>query len=155
VGLVNRIYVLVPIDGQIVIAQGGVASYYELILPKGEALNDDVWRQLIAAGQLEQPEWRTNYLSPGGVPIDILAFRQGDVYRLTPAAGQLGLREAPDLNLRFLHRLNVGDYLTIIDGPEIVNNATWWKFQAIIEDERTVEGWALEDERWYERAWGQ
>ena len=104
---------------------------------------------------MAQPEWRANYLSTGGVLVDIIAFRQGDVYQLTPMAGQLGLREAPDPNLRFIHRLNVGDYLTIIDGPEIMNGATWWKFQAIAADGQTIEGWALEDERWFERAWGQ
>ena len=48
-----------------------------------------------------------------------------------------------------------GDYMTIMDGPLHAEGFTWWKFRLEPPAEAEVEGWAAQDEDWYERAWGQ
>ena len=154
-GPVNRIYVLVPIDGDVAIAQGGVFSYYELILPEEDELNEDNWRLAISADVFSPPPWAENSILAGGSPVDVLAFRPGDVYRLTLAAGQLGLRATPSSSARYEHRLQVGDYIIIVEGPTQAGGATWWKFKQINEGGETVEGWSDAKEEWFERGLGQ
>ena len=43
-GYVDRIYVVVPLEGGLEVAQGGVFSYYEFIQPRDQRLTDDEWR---------------------------------------------------------------------------------------------------------------
>jgi hypothetical protein len=155
VGKLNRIYVLVPLDGQVYIAQGGVFSYYEFVQPIEDELNSETWRQALSPDWPPAPFWANNYLLPGGTSIDVLAFRVGDVYRLTLAGSQLGLRAVPSRSARYIHRPQPGDVLAIVDGPTPAEGFTWWKFQTITEDGQSLEGWATVTEDWFERAWGQ
>jgi hypothetical protein len=154
-GWVNRIYVLVPLDDQVYIAQGGVFAYYEFVQPGEDELDDEVWRQVRSPEWPEPPAWTGVYLLPGGTPLDALALRVGDVYWLTLAGTQVGLRAVPSHSARYIHRPQAGDYLTIVDGPTLAEGSTWWKFQAITEDGQSIEGWAPSNEDWFERAWGQ
>jgi hypothetical protein len=153
VGRVNRIYVLAPMEGEVYIVQGGVYSYYEFLWPSQKEMNDEIWRQMLVQGLPAPPTWTANYLLSGGTPVDALVFRVGDVYRLTLAGGQGGLRLTPDLNARYLHRPRPGELLTILEGPVQADGYTWWKFQATAADGQLVEGWGVENEDWYERAW--
>lgn len=154
-GRINRIYVLIPMDGEVAIAQGGVFSYYEFIQPGEDELSQEAWRLAVSAGVPESPAWTQRTVLPNGSPVDSLAFRVGDVYRLTLAAGQLGLRATPDPSARYQHRLSVGDYVTIVEGPIQAGGSTWWKFEHIAEEGDMIEGWAVGNEEWFERAWGQ
>jgi hypothetical protein len=155
IGLVNRMYVLVPWNDEVMIAQGPVFSYYEFVLPNEDEIDDQGWRQVVLAEPPASPIWTQNLIMPGGIPLDVLAFRLGDIYRITLSAGQLGLRSEPDVNMRFLHRLNVGDYLEIVDGPIPAMGFTWWKFRGMDVTGTAIEGWAPENAAWFERAWGQ
>jgi|HigsolmetaAR202D_1030399.scaffolds.fasta_scaffold03553_2 Protein of unknown function (DUF3160). len=51
VGRVFTIYVVVPIEGQLVLTKGGVFSHYEFIQPMSSRLSDEKWRELLDAGQ--------------------------------------------------------------------------------------------------------
>jgi hypothetical protein len=60
-GSIDQIYVLVPNDdGIFQVARGGVYSFYEFWVPRGERLTDEEWRQQLADGtQPDRPTWIT------------------------------------------------------------------------------------------------
>lgn len=63
-GRVNRIYALVPVDGKLRIAVGGVYSYYEFPWPINDRLTDSRWREMLNNGQAPpSPEWAT-FIAP-------------------------------------------------------------------------------------------
>ena len=45
----TAIYVVVPIDGQLVLARGGVYSHYEFVVGLGDRLTDEAWRAQLDA----------------------------------------------------------------------------------------------------------
>jgi hypothetical protein len=63
-GFIDRIYVLVPNDeGVFQVARGGVYSYYEFWVPRGERLTDEEWRETLASGtQPDRPGWASAFL---------------------------------------------------------------------------------------------
>jgi hypothetical protein len=151
--LVDRIYVIVNLNDELQIAQGGVFSYYEFPRPLSERMSDQIWRQLLTPTNPELPAWTAAYLLPGGVPIDVLAFRRGDTYRITAAGDQLNIRSDTSLSASSVYQLQTGEYVIIVDGPVQAAGFTWWKL-ALAGDE-SISGWAVQDPEWYERAWGQ
>jgi len=155
VGLVDRIYVAVVLGGEYQIAQGGVFTYYELERLRSERLDDEVWRQLLAADSPELPEWTSSYLLPGGAPVDVLAFRIGDTYRITKMGNQLNMRSSPSIGSSVVRELEAGDYVIIVDGPVQAGGFTWWKLKLALPSEDAPEGWSVENPEWYQRAWGQ
>lgn len=59
VGRVFPIYAVVPIEGKLVVAKGGVFSHYEFTQPLGDRLTDEAWQARVAAGDLpEQEPWK-------------------------------------------------------------------------------------------------
>ena len=95
VGNVDRIYVVIPLEGKWQIAQGGVFSYYEFIQPRSQRLTDDEWRDKLADGDVELPVWATEFMLPGGEPIEWLYFRIGDVYYISDEGDKLNMRDDP------------------------------------------------------------
>ncbi len=51
VGRPFPIYVVVPVEGKLQVAVGGVFSHYEFQHPMGDRLTDEKWRQMLDAGQ--------------------------------------------------------------------------------------------------------
>jgi hypothetical protein len=156
VGKVNRIYVVVPVDGKFQFAQGGVFSYYEFTTPRSERLTDDDWRQKLANNPPETPVWADNFSIPlgGGELTDVLAFRVGDWLKVTDAGAFLNMRDKAGRGNKIVKILQPGNYIEIIEGPVRIYADLWWKVRT--EDyANPLEGWILEDQTWYERAWGQ
>lgn len=57
-GKIFEIYVVVPVDGKLRIAKGGVYSYYEFTWPMSDRLTDKKWRDLLNSGQAPAlPSW--------------------------------------------------------------------------------------------------
>lgn len=57
-GKISEIYVVVPIDGKLKIAKGGVYSYYEFTWPMSDRLTDKKWRELLNSNQAPAlPSW--------------------------------------------------------------------------------------------------
>ncbi len=57
-GKISEIYVVVPVDGKLRIAKGGVYSYYEFTWPMSDRLTDKKWRELLNSGQAPAlPSW--------------------------------------------------------------------------------------------------
>ena len=83
VGLVDRLYVIIPQGGKLWVAQGGVYTYYEFAQPSQERLKDDVWQRLLASTTPALPAWADNFVFLDGYAFSVLAFRIGDVYRVT------------------------------------------------------------------------
>jgi hypothetical protein len=64
-GLIDRIFVLVPDDhGGFQVARGGVYSYYEFWVPRGERLTDEEWRQMLYDGLApDRPAWAVGHVT--------------------------------------------------------------------------------------------
>ena len=154
-GFVNRIYVIVPIEGQLQIAQGGVFSYYEFPQAREDRLTDRSWRLSLASDPPQLPSWSHNLLLPDGHSRDVLVFRPGDIYILTQAGGNLNLRQEPSRSSPVIRKLQKGEYLEILEGPVQADGFTWWNFRVDMYSENPIEGWAVENSDWYVRAWGQ
>jgi len=57
-GKISDIYAVVPIDGELRIAKGGVYSYYEFTWPMSDRLTDKKWRDLLNSDQAPAlPAW--------------------------------------------------------------------------------------------------
>lgn len=155
-GFLNRIYVLVPLEGKLQIAQGGVFSYYEYTLPEDELMTDGRWRRvLLGTSNFKPPTWMEGLLSPeDGFPVDVTAYRIGDIYRITLEGGDLNIRESPAIGSVVFKQLDIGDYMEIIDGPLLSQGFTWWKIRTGLVGDERIEGWAVQNPAWYERAWG-
>ncbi|MFN2298735.1 MAG: DUF3160 domain-containing protein, partial [Anaerolineales bacterium] len=149
VGYVDRIYVVVPIEGRLEIAQGGVFSYYEFIQPRDNRLTDQEWRaKLLSASPPSLPPWAEKFVLQGGKPVRWTAFRIGDVYLVTEAGDLVRVRANPSTAADVLAELPAGSYLTIRDGPVSADGYTWWKIEDFFSD---AEGWVAEDQEWYDR----
>lgn len=153
VGHLNRIYVAVPLEGMLQVAQGGVFSYYEFTQPRSERLTDEAWRERLEKGQVDAPAWAAQFALPGGKPNDVLAFRIGDVYYITEVGANppLNMRAGPSRNQSVLAKLEFETYFTIIDGPVKNADDTWWKVQLAWGE--VTEGWVLENQEWYARSY--
>lgn len=151
-GKVNRIYVIVPLEGKLEAAQGGVFSYYEFPQPRSNRLTDEEWRNKLESSAPEAPAWTKKFLFSGGSPANVMVFRIGDVYLITPAGADLNLRQTPSVNASIIKRLAAGEYLEVIDGPQVSGRYTWWKVKLTYGEQ---EGWVVENQEWYERAYGQ
>lgn len=154
-GKVDRIYVIVLVNGELQVAQGGVFTYYEFPQPRDNRLTDSEWRQKLETNPPDLPQWTAAFLSQGGLPTNALAFRLGDVYLITEEGGSppLNMRSSPSTASAIVHKLNAGDYVTLIEGPVQAGGYTWWKAQLPYSEEIT--GWVVENQAWFERAWGQ
>jgi len=65
VGRINQIFVVAEVDGQLILTQGGVFSYYEFSWPMSDRLTDEAWRELLDSGQgPTRPEWTSSFMSP-------------------------------------------------------------------------------------------
>ncbi len=60
IGKIFEIYVVVPIDGKLRIAKGGVYSYYEFTRPISNRLSDKKWRELLNSNQAPNLPFWTN-----------------------------------------------------------------------------------------------
>ena len=60
VGDAFLIYVVVPVEGELVVAQGGVFSYYEFTWPMAERLTDEVWQAMEPKPDL--PIWTKSFI---------------------------------------------------------------------------------------------
>jgi hypothetical protein len=154
VGYIDRIFVAVPINGQLQIAQGGVFSYYEFTQPRTDRLTDNQWREKVDAGTPTRPVWTDKFLLPGGGMNNLLAFRAGDWYKITAEGGKppLNVRANPSKSASVLNRLEQGAYIQLVEGPVLVDGANWWKIR---QDFSEAQGWVMENPAWFERAYGQ
>ncbi len=152
-GGVDRIYVLTSMDGELFVAQGGIFSFYEFINTLNHPLGDDEWRKMLANNQATPPEWSQALYLLEGNPVDVLAFRIGDIYRLTQSAGSISLRAEPGHSSKAVRRLAPGEVFQILAGPSRQGGANWWRVRLITDSAEAVEGWLLEDQQRYERVW--
>ncbi|OGY51221.1 MAG: hypothetical protein A3J65_02735 [Candidatus Buchananbacteria bacterium RIFCSPHIGHO2_02_FULL_45_11b] len=63
-GRIFDIYVVVPIDGKLRIAKGGVFSHYEFSRPIADRLTDEAWRAMLNENkQPEMAEWMGEFIA--------------------------------------------------------------------------------------------
>ncbi len=155
IGPLDRIYVLVPLDGAVYIAQGGVYSFYEFSLPQASRLDDAAWRWMLINDPPKPPAWEENLYLPEGYPVDVLAFRSGDIFRVTLAAEQVTIYAAPRLDAPVIMKLRPGDRIKIVAGPVLAGQSSWWRVQVNPTQPGSAEGWMVEDQTSFERLWAQ
>ena len=64
VGKVFEIFVVVEVEGQLTLTEGGVLSYYEFSWPMSDRLTDESWREILNSGQAPpRPEWTSSFVS--------------------------------------------------------------------------------------------
>ena len=151
VGNVDRIYVVVPLEDKWQIAQGGVFSYYEFIQPRSNRLTDDEWRAKLIEGDVLLPTWAENFVLTGGEPTEWLYFRIGDVYYISEAGDNLNMRDSASRTGAVLQQLRSGTYVTILDGPVVDGDDTWWQIQCEGCSDGSP-GWVIENQEWYLRS---
>jgi hypothetical protein len=62
-GRVFPLYVVVPIEGRLVLTKGGVLSHYEFAQPAAERLTDEAWRERLGAGKAPPlADWTASYV---------------------------------------------------------------------------------------------
>ncbi len=62
-GKINDIYVIVPVDGTLKIARGGVYSHYEFIVGLSERMTDEQWREKLTSDDVpEVADWHSSFL---------------------------------------------------------------------------------------------
>ena len=63
-GKIFEIYVIVPVEGKLKIAKGGVYSYYEFTQPLSDRLTDEKWREMLKSGQEPPlPQWTNVFIA--------------------------------------------------------------------------------------------
>jgi len=63
-GKISEIYVVIPIDGKLRIAKGGVYSYYEFTWPMSDRLTDKKWREMLNASPAPKlPTWTSAFVA--------------------------------------------------------------------------------------------
>lgn len=63
VGYPFHIYVIAPIEGELVLTEGAVFSYYEFPWPMDDRLTDEKWQEILEAGEEpDLPEWTEAFM---------------------------------------------------------------------------------------------
>jgi len=152
IGNLNRIYVAVPLNGSLHIAQGGVYTYFEFKQPRSDRLTDEAWREKLISDPPQAPFWYENLVLPGGKTNDVLFFRIGDVYYLTKEGytPPLNLRSQPSSSASVVETMGQDTYIEIIAGPQKQGNQTWWQVRNL---NTNSEGWVLENRAWFARSY--
>ncbi len=79
-GLVNHIFVVVPVDGKLRIAEGCVWSYYEFKSPLSERWTDEKWKDYLVNGNdglnrdaaRKKPKWTLDYFLDEEYPVSLI-----------------------------------------------------------------------------------
>jgi hypothetical protein len=59
-GRIMEVYVVVPIEGKLLLAKGGIYSQYEFTQPTGDRLTDEAWHERLDNNQVPpQADWKT------------------------------------------------------------------------------------------------
>ncbi len=133
------------------VAQGGVYSYYEVILPRAERMTDEEWiSRLASANAPDLPPWASEFVLDGGEPVEALGFHMGSAYAITEEGEGLNFRETPGMEGEVLKQLGVWEYIQVIGGPVETDGYTWWEFNICGTE---VNGWVVEEPDWYARDW--
>jgi Tol biopolymer transport system component len=105
-------------------------------------------------GEIWLYEMETGELSPSALPssISIISwenikpFNIGDSYIITLKGANLNLRDLPSLSGEILKKLQPGDEIILVDGPQNSDGYTWWKVRLVTD---STEGWVVEVKDWY------
>jgi hypothetical protein len=62
VGYPLNLYVIVPLNGELVVTQGAGFSYYEFLQPISERLTDKAWRDMLQSAPPDVPVWVSTFL---------------------------------------------------------------------------------------------
>jgi hypothetical protein len=146
-GYVDRIYVVVPINDKLYVAQGGVFSYYELVQSRTERLTDEEWREKLSGPNPPSlPPWASEFIIPGGESTNVTGFYVGAAYNVRELGDGVKFRQEAGLESSFAGEMVAGDLVQIKEGPILKDDFVWWYFESCFSGEG---GWAIQDGRWF------
>lgn len=118
IGRIFEIYVVAPIEGELVLTKGGVFSHYEFAQPLSDRLTDEAWRGILAAGEAPpQADWTSSFVVAAKMEQTLARIiRQFN----DSLADSLWLRTANGLE-QFLARTELEDTRTYIAGLQAQN----------------------------------
>jgi len=62
IGRIGVLYAVVPVEGELVVAKGGVFTYYEFPWPADDRLTDEKWREMLDKGEAPPlPAWTDSF----------------------------------------------------------------------------------------------
>jgi len=151
-GKIDRIYVVVPLDGKLHVAQGGVYAYRQFTCLTSSKPTDAEWRQnLVSANSHTSPGWTANFTLSGGKTTNVLAFRRSDIYQVKEGFSPVVFQNA-SLATDQLGQLQPGFYISLASGPVVLDGNNWWQIYIEVGDNQMDEGWIIEDQNTYIRA---
>lgn len=66
IGCPLNIYVIVEVEGELVVAQGAMFSYFEFRQPMSDRLTDEEWQEMLSGGDVPGvPEWTVSFAPSG------------------------------------------------------------------------------------------
>ncbi len=143
-----------PSSSGSLVLQLGTGQLVTIVEGPTEAENFTWWRVDDGQGNVgwvADGDNETVWLSPQvgqAQPVN-RAPRVGDRVSVTmPNSGQLSVRAVPGPDAALLNRVNSGEQLTILDGPQQAGGFTWYRVRS---DSGSVEGWAADgdgEDRW-------
>ena len=150
-GKVDRIFVVVPLDGKLQVAQGGVYAYRQFTCASNACPTDAEWRRMLVSGTSPKaPGWSKAFIQENGKTNDTMVFRRGDIYRVRdghlPAVFQQASPNSP-----IMGTLLPGFYISLDRGPVSANGKTWWQIFVEVGDNHLDQGWVVEDQKVYQR----
>ncbi len=70
VGHAHEIFVILPIEGKLILARGSVLSYYEFLQPAEKRLTDEQWQEMLGERKAPpQPAWVKSFTVPTKIRI--------------------------------------------------------------------------------------
>ena len=91
--------------------------------------------------------WGEEKVEANFPPSYINMFEEGNVLSITEEGGNLNLRRQPSLQGEIITRLQPGDEVAIIEGPQFDDGYSWWKVEV---KKQEIVGWVAEVVEWFE-----
>jgi len=97
VGYPFNLYVIVPLNGELVVSRGAGFSYYEFLQPISGRLTDEAWREMLQSDPPDVPVWSSTFLdiSELGPITEPEHYFSGEVWKIQNFSGI----EEQDINI--------------------------------------------------------
>jgi dipeptidyl aminopeptidase/acylaminoacyl peptidase len=85
-------------------------------------------------------------VDPDPVWAPLPALQSGEMFTITESGAQLKLRASPSLTGEILERLEEGERILVLEGPEEADEYLWWQVRVSSSGR---EGWVAENPGWF------
>lgn len=166
VGCPLNLYVIVEVEGELVVAQGAMFSYFEFKQPMADRLTDEEWQEMLSSGDVPgTPQWAESF-APYGFNLSGEGSHYQSCYdgvvgvklQVFPEEPTVGEEIVIKAELSYHHPLWKGEMDVTVERPdgEIIP-VVMVKQGTVYEGEVSTEGWkpgrVLVRAIWQEKNW--